>query len=371
MEKPRHFDVVIVGGGASGSATALTLLRQGQHSVALVENSDFTEPRVGETIPPDTNRLLAELGVAAAFRAQGHLPCYGSSSLWGSAQLGHNDFVVNVHGHGWHLNRARFDAMLLNHAERAGATVFHNATCHRVNSTPGQDRIDAINIETAAGQFILAASEFIDATGRNAVVTKALGVGKDVDDRQVVIWVRFRLTDAAGFGNSTWLESAPIGWWYGAQLPGGEAIVALGTDPHVAKSIGVYDLKSWLFRLTETRLMAPRLQQAQLIPESFCITASHSCCIRRAAGENWFAVGDAASTFDPLSSAGIYKALFTGQLAARAISSQDPARRSAYQARIRDDYRNYLKIRTQLYEAEHRWLDHKFWKIRTETPSPA
>lgn len=371
MGNGRHFDVVIVGGGASGSATALTLMRQRGRSVAIVEKSDFAEPRVGETIPPDSNLLLSELGVTKAFRAQGHLPCYGSNSLWGSAQLGHNDFVVNVHGHGWHLNRARFDAMLLDQAERAGATVFRDANCHRVVCE--KDRVDAVSIETATGERIdLTAQEFIDATGRDGVLVKALGVAKDFDDRQVVIWARFQLADTSGFGNSTWLESATFGWWYGARLPGGKAIVALGTDPHVAKSMGVYDPRSWLFQLTGTQLMAPRLGGAQLIPDSFRITSSHSYCIRRAAGENWFAVGDAASAFDPLSSAGIYKALLTGQLAARAISGAEPAtQRRAYQMRIDDDYRTYLDMRLQLYQAEQRWTEHDFWNARTKSPAPA
>ena len=364
----RHFDVVILGGGASGSAAALTLLQNGQHRVAIIEKSDFHEPRVGETIPPDTNLLLAELGVTDAFRAQGHLPCYGSNSLWGSARLGHNDFVVNVHGHGWHLNRARFDALLLDQAENAGATVFHGAA--RGTFEMQQDRVNAVTVKTATReQLNLTASEFIDATGRNAVLIKALGVQKDFDDRQVVIWARFRLESTSGFGNSTWLESTPYGWWYGACLPGGEAIIALGTDPHVAKSMGVYDPKSWLFQLTDTSLMAPRLSNAQLCPDSFRITSSHSYCIRRAAGENWIAVGDTASAFDPLSSAGIYKALFTGQLAARAISGHDPAAlRRAYQARIQGDYRNYLELRSQLYQAERRWTHQEFWNARVKGP---
>ena len=104
-----------------------------------------------------------------------------------------------------------------------------------------------------------------------------------------------------------------------------------------------------------------------MIPDSFRITSSHSSRIRRATGENWFAVGDTASAYDPLSSAGIYKALFTGQLAARAITGPDPvAQRRAFQARIQDDYRTYLDMRSQLYEAEQRWTHHDFWAARTK-----
>jgi hypothetical protein len=37
--------------------------------------SGFTTARVGETIPPDANLLLSELGFDQAFARQGHLPC--------------------------------------------------------------------------------------------------------------------------------------------------------------------------------------------------------------------------------------------------------------------------------------------------------
>jgi len=357
----RHFDAVILGGGASGSAAALTLLQQGG-SVAIVERSDFSEPRVGETIPPDTNLLLQELGVTDAFRAQGHLPCYGSSSLWGSARLGHNDFLVNVHGHGWHLNRARFDAMLLAQAEQAGAQVFQE-DCRTVNVDGTQVTAVCLSSGDLTGDI------YLDASGRNAVLTRSLGIGKDFNDRQVVIWARFTLGNASAFGHSTWLEAASNGWWYGARLPGDEVIIAFGTDPHVAKSLDVYDLKNWLFQLTETELLAPRLTQARLIPDSFRITASQSYCTRQVVGENWIAIGDAATAFDPLSSAGIYKALMTGQLAAQVIAGQ--MTRDAYQNRIREDYTAYLQMRTGLYDAEQRWPDQPFWRSRIKTPAHA
>jgi len=325
-----RFEVAILGGGAAGSAVALTLLAAGAR-VCVVEASDFSQARVGETIPPDVNALLFDLGVHAEFVEQGHLPCHGSHSLWGSRQLGHNDFLTSPHGHGWHLDRARFDQWLLGRAVAAGARLI--GAEGRVRARAG--RVLALS----ADDHEIAADWFIDATGRSGALARACGATRSHHDRQTVIWARFRVSDRA-LGHSTWLEATPYGWWYGAEIPGGEAVIALGADPHVAKAEGLYDLRRWAAALTDTDLIAPRIARARLVPESFRITASHGYLTDRVAGDNWLAAGDAASAFDPLSSAGIYKALATGQRAARAIQAGDA---QPYQDFIRDSYARYLE----------------------------
>lgn len=347
-------DILILGGGAAGSAAAITLLQQDPDvRVTLTEPSDFTAPRVGETIPPDANLLLRELGVEQTFRAAGHLPCHGSHSLWGSDQIGHNDFLVNPHGHGWHLDRAAFDAMLLGAAERAGARVLRSMAKDIVVR---DNKIASVTVDGTP----ITARHYIDATGRNAILLRALGVTRDEGERLSVLWTRFQTVDDS-LSHSTWLESGPHGWWYAAQLPGNVAIVALGTDPAIAKDRRATTLPGLLLALTETQMIAPRLTTAKVIHDSFQITTARAYLSTRVAGENWIAVGDAASAFDPLSSAGIYKALLTGQLAARAILSGDP---SPYTARVAEDYHAYQAMLDHLYSSETRWSDYPFWAAR-------
>ncbi len=347
------FDVAIIGGGAAGSAAALTLLQAEGCSVCIVENSDFAEPRVGETIPPDTNHLLLQLGVKRAFETQGHLPCYGSHSLWGSNQLGHNDFLTSPHGNGWHLDRNRFDRMLLDQVAASGARLFAEE-CTGVQCSG--DLVD--HIETSSRK--IRARHYIDATGRSAKVMRAFGVSHRFDDRQAVIWAKFKVADKS-LGNSTWLEATRDGWWYAAEVPGGNAVVALGTDPRVAKSGGLYHLPNWAAALSGTYLIAPKLARAKLQLDSFRVTSSHSYIAERVVGGNWITVGDAASAFDPLSSAGIYKALLTGQMAARSIRTGDY---KSYARRVLEDYQAYLLKRQELYAVETRWRDNIFWAAR-------
>ncbi|MGH1576571.1 NAD(P)/FAD-dependent oxidoreductase [Planktotalea sp.] len=349
----RSFEVAILGGGAAGSAAALALLKRGVSSVCIVEKSDFSSARAGETIPPDTNLLMRELGVFDTFAADGHLPCFGSHSLWGSPQLGHNDFMTSPYGHGWHIDRARFDKMLLEQAISNGAKLIAK-NCTEVAQTDGC--IDYLAVE---GERIFA-NHFVDASGRNSQILRGLGVGQNFNDQQTVIWAHFAIQDGA-LGRSTWLEAASNGWWYAAGLPNEKAVVALGTDPRLAKAGGVFQLKHWAAALSGTTLIAPKLRHARLVPDSLRITASHSYRADRVCGKNWIAIGDAASGFDPLSSAGIYKALNSGKAAAEAIQGNGA---SLYELNAQQDYETYLLKRRELYQSETRWPESEFWAKR-------
>jgi len=348
-----NYDVAIIGGGAAGSAAALTLLKQGVSSLCIIEPSDFSNVRIGDTIPPDTNLLLSELGVRDAFLSQGHLPAYGSHSLWGSARLGHNDFLTSPFGHGWHLDRKAFDKMLLDEAVKRGA-VRIKQSCRAVNITANSIESVTVGDDTVRAIF------YIDATGRKSVLLRSLGVPHHYDDKQLVIWARFRVSQN-DLGHSTWLEATANGWWYAAELPNQEAIVAFGTSPRLAKSRGLHGIKKWATALSHTDLIAPKLMRAKILQDSFRVTASHSYIMKDVQGPNWLAIGDAASAFDPLSSAGIYKALLTGKMAANAIINDNMY---SYAQTIQQDYAAYIIKNNELYKSEQRWPSSDFWSAR-------
>src|SRR5437667_6245844 len=106
-------DVAIIGAGPAGSACAISLRdRAPSLSVALIEASRFDAPRAGETLSPAARPLLEHLGIFAAFRSAGHAEVHGTTASWGDAAAQDNDYIFHARGPGWHLDRARFDAML-------------------------------------------------------------------------------------------------------------------------------------------------------------------------------------------------------------------------------------------------------------------
>ena len=101
-------------------------------------------------------------------------------------------------------------------------------------------------------------------------------------------------------------------------------------------------------------------------------TPAQSARLERFYGEGWLAVGDAAISFDPLSSQGIMTALFAGMVAGQAIHadlSGDPQALDLYSARLTTIYDAYLNNRLLYYSYEGRWRDRPFWRRRVATLS--
>ena len=115
-------DIAVVGGGPSGAALARRLAGHGL-AVVLLERTQFGNPRVGESLSPAVQPLLAELGVWDEFLAIGPLPSHGTRSVWGSEDVDEHSHVVSPYGCGWHVERVAFDRMLVDAAVASGAEL--------------------------------------------------------------------------------------------------------------------------------------------------------------------------------------------------------------------------------------------------------
>ena len=109
----KYYDVVVLGGGPAGLATAISLRRQGDFSVLVADAGPPVRERAGESVPPDILTPLRRMGLADWFSAGGHTHCPGSVVVWGREQVGYNDHLLNPMGPAWRLNRNNFDKMLV------------------------------------------------------------------------------------------------------------------------------------------------------------------------------------------------------------------------------------------------------------------
>lgn len=358
------FDVLIAGGGPAGAAAALTLLRHTTRRVAMVEGSDYAAARVGETVPPGIVALLDYLGVGDAFRADGHLPAHGTDAAWGGPRLA-RDFLFTGRGTGWHLDRARFDRTLAAQVTAAGGTVLAPA---RVAGVRGEAGAWRVAVSARGGEARELEARFVvDATGKQASVARRLGARREVHDRLVGV-TAYWCGDGGDRAHVTLVETVPDGWWYSAVLPDRRLVTALMTDVETVRARGLHRAGALEGTLADAPETAARLEGMRMCGTPL-VRPAQSQLLRPASGDGWIAAGDAAASFDPLSSMGIGHALSSGIEAARvahASLESGGGTGDAYSAAVEQTFARYLSIRDAHYAVERRWMDAPFWAARQE-----
>lgn len=357
----KRFSVIILGGGPAGTATALALVNQG-YSVLILERSHYEDWRVGETLPPHVQTLLSPLGVWDRFLQGGHLPSPAIHAAWGSPHLYETHFIFNPYGPGWHLDRQRFDAMLALAAEDAGAMVLRGV---RVTSASYGNQGWQLLVQ--GRETHLEASFLVDATGRSAWLARSLGTKQSSYDNMIgIIGILRPETSRTSVEPVLQLEAAEEGWWYSAPLPGGSLVVTYITDRDYLTRNRLRHTLFWLGQLERTRHTAAR-SRGFCIEGNVLVKSASSYKLERPAGRGWIVVGDAASTYDPLSAEGVCKAIRSALGAAETIHSYltgNDTILDEYMLGTAKEFEDYLAQRVQYYRREVRWPTSLFWSRR-------
>jgi len=348
-------DVLVVGGGPA-AGTAARLLALWGRDVVVVAKPDASEPELAESLTPSCQKFFDLLGLSPAIEGAGFVRSSGHTVWWGEGDRRCEPFADGARG--WQVTTTRLSRVMIDGAAAAGARVQRaTLTADEVLAWPAQYRLDC--------------------TGRSGVLARAYG-GRAYEPghRTVSLVGLWRHPTDWPLANPTHtlLESYQDGWAWSVPVDAVQRAFAVMVDPRttaLAKGDGARAV--YFGEIAKTRHLAELFRGADLLHGPHGWDASMYMAARPA-GDTWLLVGDAASFVDPLSSAGVKKAMASGWLAAVTLNTAlaTPALKDTafahYAARERETYGQFLALtRKHLAEGAPE-ADHPFWADRA-TPS--
>jgi flavin-dependent dehydrogenase len=344
---PDQVDAVVCGGGPAGSTFATLLARKG-HRVILFERERFPRFHIGESLLPWNVPLLDRVGVLDKVRSAGMQVKLGARFYHqGTDRVRPVRFVDGIdkdHPSAFQVKRADFDKLLLDHARDSGAQVWEGRVSRKCSSAKTESAHVAYACALAgeAAAHELAAKVVIDATGRDALLSKKIGgrIRDPLLDRSAAFAHFDTFRRAAGpTGGDIIVITTPDGWWW--LIPFSDGSVSVGivmpSRRFKERSGSVEELfQSAVAGTPEVRELlagSQRTTDVKAIADYSYRTSSFS-------GDGFCLIGDAACFLDPVFSTGVLMAMTSAELAAETI---DHSLRSKGRIDARD-FRRFERI---------------------------
>ncbi len=209
----QYADVLIIGGGPSGCAAGLALLKRGDIDVMMIERDDYTEHRYGESLSSGVRSTLEYLDLWQDFAQAQNLAPFTCQVTWGSESQRRLGYMFTPHGTGWNLDRLNFEQMMMRAFVKRGGRL----QCHRqvITCEPQSDRGWRVIVKSQDQQMHMIVCKYIiDASGRRGVMRTNLNLALKVHDRLIGVTCIGQLPADSSPQIENQVEACELGWWH-------------------------------------------------------------------------------------------------------------------------------------------------------------
>ncbi|WP_026776292.1 lysine-epsilon-oxidase maturase LodB [Polaribacter sp. Hel_I_88] len=362
----RQTDVLIVGGGPSGASAALSLLNHSKYNVTIIEQSDFNTTRVGEHVSTSIFGLIEYLKLSKGdFEKDSFMPSYASKAYWGNDEVSTINTIFTADEATFQLDRQKFDFKLIETAAERGATIYPRTKCLEYEQLADKSWRIFLNHATE-GKFIIHANYLVDASGRSANVCRKIGGISKKYDSLMSVGMFFDLNEGYKKFEQV-IESVELGWWYAACLPDNRMVIVFFSDADIISENKIHQINKWSHLIQQSNHIKNVLQENHSIGGKLWVKNAQTQVSDTRTLERFIAIGDAAASFDPISSMGIGFSISSAIYAAKHIAQEFKEGIStidSYQEDILKNFNRYHQIKTRYYNKEKRWSPSKFWQRR-------
>jgi 1H-pyrrole-2-carbonyl-[peptidyl-carrier protein] chlorinase len=370
MNGDRHHDadVIVIGGGPAGSTLGTYLALHGYDTVIL-ERTIHPREHVGESLVPSTNRIMEETGFFKRMDEAGFIRKPGGTWTSFRGQVGLEAKIVFAEApqpginqdYTYHVDRSRFDSMLLKYADEKGARVVQGASVTRVLFDENE-RASGVRVRVLNKEFDLTSKFVVDASGRRCQLGNQLGLReKDPTFNQFAIysWFKGVRPPTDDTGDYIHIHFLPVerGWVW--QIPITSEITSVGVV--VEKDEFNQDRKTHEEFFND--LLSKSQNTSYIMKEAtrtrdFFIEGDYSYKMEKFAGPGWMLIGDAARFVDPIFSSGVSVAMNSARFAFHTIDecmkgANETERLAAYDETVKSGVQIWYEWIKIYYKLQH------------------
>ncbi|MCY7296318.1 NAD(P)/FAD-dependent oxidoreductase [Alteromonas sp. a30] len=374
-------DIAIIGAGIGGCITALALAPH--YSVTLVDVERSQPIYLGETLPYSARYILEKLSLDDILSK--HLCSRrGLISDWGNEEIHTLGCHRNPDGLGWIVNHRMLEQQLREKVVLRGIPDLRSLSLQQSALHEDKWRL-FLSGESPEHKQTVSAKVVVEATGRQATFANQQGARYAQEDQLVSVWMTYRSKESNEISS---VHPAENGWWYCSPIPE----TSLHQQPQTTAPSGNGTLMLLSYQtdsdLLDTGLLTSTeslIKAAQFIPELKKVLAKRisgseaHCGVKNVNSSrllapdmnNWFAVGDAAMSLDPLSSQALFQAMASAMQLSELIINfgiESEVSKTAisfeFQQQLERIWHQFEAEKLSYYAQERRWSTAIFWERR-------